>query len=83
MPENENLQGDAQRINEIQKFLLEALDAWLKDHPTRDIDVFLAAHNFHRFIVQSMSTRWEPGVPAWNTLRMADLTFRKAMRDLR
>ena len=83
MPKNENITGDPYEIAAGTEYLLGKLDEYLKEHNLRDVDVFMIAHNFHGFIVKDMAKRWENGVPQHTTIRMADLTFRKALRELR
>lgn len=79
---NEDIRGDAKKIQEITNFLFnEALVQYLKEHPSRQVDVFMAVHNFHVRVVKDIAPQWEPGIPKDVTFRMADMTFRKAMRE--
>lgn len=82
----QNQVADHEKVVEITTFMGEALEAWLKDHPeSKDIEVFMAAHNFHKMVVLGVAKRWEDilGSPKNQTLRVADMTFRQALREER
>lgn len=75
--------GDHERISELSNVLLDKLGEWVNEHPeTEPIDVFMAAHSFHKLIVMTLAQQLEPQTPATQTFRNADMTFRKAMKEL-
>jgi len=79
----DNITADTEVIRKLQEYMLEKLGEYVAENPTREIDILMWAHNFHRYIVNDMARRWEKNTPRHQTVRMADLTFRKAMRDIR
>lgn len=79
------IKADQKIVTELTLFMEQGLKTWLKEHPeTRLLDVFMAAHSLHKVIIFEVAKRWAmEGVPEKKTYHMADLTFRRAMRDLR
>lgn len=80
---SDNITADPETIQKLQEYMLEKLGEYVEQNPTREIDIFMWAHNFHRYIVDDMARRWERNTPRHQTVRMADLTFRNAMREIR
>lgn len=80
-----NVLVNVEKVEEIVNWLVEkGLESYLTEHEdVQQADVFMAVHNFHKYIVLSIAMQWESQVPVNQTLRMADMTFRKAMRELR
>lgn len=81
----QNIQADPVKVAELTDFLInESLEPWLENHrDIRMVDIFMAVHNFHWMTVKSMAMQWEPGIPSYKTYRMADMTFRDAMKRLK
>lgn len=73
-------------VNEMTQFVLEhGLEVWVREHPdTLLVDLLMTGHNIHKIVAKTVATRWEASdnMPAQQTLRIADLTFRKAIREL-
>lgn len=80
---SDNIKANPEEIKKMQTYMLEKLDEYLQENPSSEIDIFMFAHNFHRYIADDMARRWERMTPRNQTLRMADLTFRAAMRAIR
>lgn len=84
MPE-QVIKANADNVKAITQFLItNGVDAWVKEHPdTQAIDLFMAGHSIHKYIVSQIAVTWSRnGIPPDKTIRMADQTFRKAMREL-
>lgn len=78
-----NIEADPEKVAELTRYLLEQLDEYLQNHNIPATDTFMAVHNLHVMIVTHIAKRWESIVPEVQTYRMADMTFRKAIRELR
>lgn len=78
-----NIEANPENVAEVTKFLLEKFDEFLKQNNMPATDTFMGVHNFHVMMVQHIAKRWGSIVPEAQTYRMADITFRKALRELR
>jgi len=68
----------------IANFMVDKLNEYLKEHPTNLKDVFMGVHMFHKRIVVDIAAKMvAEGIEANRTYRMADTTWRKAMRELK
>lgn len=73
-----------EKVNAMTKVLLDTFNQYLTENPQSATDVFMSVHNFHRVLVLNLAKEWEKeGIPIYQTYRMADMTFRKAMREER
>lgn len=81
----QNIKADGVQVANLTDFLLqECLEPWLQKHPEMTlVDIFMGIHNFHWMMVKTIARSWEPGVPSHRTYRMADMTFRDAMKRLK
>lgn len=83
-PEIEDISGNTELIREMRDYFIEkGIEGWLNEHPdTTQVDMFMAAHNFHKYVVMMVATLWEENIPKNRTYRLADMTFRDAMKEL-
>lgn len=81
----EDVKANLEKVETIKQWILEkGIVSWMEANPeTTQIDMFMAIHNVHKVIITSIAKQWEPGIPAYQTYRMADMTWRQAMRDLK
>lgn len=81
----EEIKADTELVDAMKIWIIDkGIKSWMDENPnTRQIDMFMAIHNVHKSIIVAIAKQWEPGIPANQTLRMADMTWRKAMRELR
>lgn len=80
MPE---ITADPKEVEEIVTFLLTALDEYLKQTPKSSVSVFMAVNNLHVLMTKDIARQWKSATPEQHTMRMADLTFRRSIRELR
>lgn len=80
----ENIKANLEKVNPAVEELLPLITAYLTSKDMSYVDVFMVVHNVHKFIVKGIAEEWErQGIPMEKTLRMADMTFRNSMRELR
>lgn len=72
-----------EKVVDVTNVLLSAMNEFLAANPTSSLDVFMGVHTFHKFVVKDIAIKSMPDTPFVNTVHMADITFRKAMRELR
>jgi len=77
------IKADPEKVAAGAKYLMLAFEEYLKGEPQSATDSFMIAHNFHRAMIETIAHSWEPNIPTNQTYRMADMTWRKAMRELR
>lgn len=85
MKNEEDIKANIEVVTDLATYLENALGEYCAQHKEiRQIDVFMGAHSFHKLIVRSMAILWgAEGMNQNQIYRMADMTFRKAMRELR
>lgn len=80
---NEDIKAPAEEVIAMTNFLLEQIKEYVKEHEIQMISVFMACHSAHKVVVNDLAARWSlEGIPPHRTARMADMTWRKAMKDL-
>lgn len=84
----EDFRPNPEVVNDFVDYLLkDSVRKYLEEHTdqVREIDMMMVGLYFHRNLVHDLATRWDKRNPGTlnNTLKAADLAFRKAMRDLR
>lgn len=81
-------QADPVKVFDLIEHLRKAFDAFfaqgpeLQPHHYDRMDILMAAHNFHKLMVQSLSTDLEPELRGV-FFEIASTTFRMAMDELR
>lgn len=82
---NEPPKADISRLIAANEFLMNAFAAYAKENNFNALELFMAAHNFHKDMVWRVARLLElnEGHDQWKTFREADMTFRDAMRDLK
>lgn len=82
---NENVEANEDEVKKLTDFLIAKLDEYYHENPTQAVDAFMALHNFHKLGIKSLAILWSAStsVNQNQVYRMADVTFRKAMRELR
>lgn len=79
--------ADETKVSLLTDHIMLAIQAYLEEHKADEYqvnDVFMAAHNVHKRVVQRTALLLAAGGTNPNSvLNAADRTFRKAMRDLR
>lgn len=83
MNKNHEIEADPENVAKITTFLLEKSDEFLKENPMSVIDLMMGFHNAHIMVIQECARRLKTAVPEHQVLRMADLTFRRAIREIR
>lgn len=83
---SKDIKADMQTVVDMTTWILRnGVDSYLKEHPgTSFIDAFMAMHSAHKIVISNIAANWAlQGVPEEKTYRMADMSFRQAMRELR
>ena len=76
--------GNQEEITKFTNWLLNKVGEYLVENNVSYIDTFLSLHNTHKRIVDDIAKRWAiDGFSADRTYRLADMTWRKAMRELK
>lgn len=84
MATEQEITGNTEIITKATDDLIKYLAGYFEDNKITFVDAFMVAHNLHKFVVKDIAEKWEAeGLSSRNTYRMADITFRKAMRTLR
>lgn len=78
-----NIEANQESVASLTMHILEAVDRYLREKPTSSVDVFMSIHNAHVMIANNCAEEWKSIHKPSHTLRMADMTFRKAIRELR
>lgn len=79
-----NIKANLEKVNPAVKELLPVVTAYMASQEMSVVDAFMVIQNLHKFIVKGIAEEWEKqGIPMDKTLRMADMTFRNSMRELR
>lgn len=80
-----DVSADPVQVRKIVIFLLEAMTLYAKSEEFTLMDAFMGIHSFHKLNVMNTANRWESegSTPAHQTIYMADVTWRTAMRDLK
>lgn len=80
----EDAKGNPDQILDLKNFLIDQLEVYVGEHQIQEINVFMAGHNFHRWIVEDLAKRWaKRGQREELTYRMADMTWRDAIRSMK
>lgn len=77
------IEANPEVVSEITTYLIEKMDEYLRDNPQTEVDVFMAIQNFHVMMVRHTVQRWKNAIPEAQIYRMADMTFRRMIRELR
>jgi hypothetical protein len=80
---NQEIKADKDKVEGLTKFIMEQFDTYCQTNQIGLLEAFMAAHNVHKQVVTNIAVHWMPGIPLAKTCSMADLTFRRAMRDMR
>lgn len=86
MDKEDKIEANLDSVIEINNWIIEALDGYIQSKGTKVpiIDIFMAAHSFHKSIVLMCANAWsQNGVDPKKTFKTADDTFRHAMMELR
>lgn len=76
--------ADLERVEAATHVLVNSFLKYLGENPTPMTDVFMIIHNFHKRMVREVALRWATeGIQPKDVFRMADMTFRRAMREMR
>lgn len=76
-------QPEIAKILKGTNFLLNQLAEYTTENPTSVVEMFKIVHNFHRLVIKDVAAKWaKGGTPEEHIYRMADMTWRKAMREL-
>lgn len=79
-----DITGNQEEITKFTNWLLEKIGEYVKDNQVTLIDAFMTAHNVHKRVVDDIAKRWSiDSFPVDRTYRLADMTFRQAMRELK
>lgn len=73
------------QVTEITEYLLHAMGLWLTEHPnTKHVDLMMGFHSAHKTVVHNIAKQWEKelNMPYQQTIRVADLSWRRAMKEL-
>lgn len=82
--DGKNVVSDSNIVNPSTEALLGVISAYMIENKIRFIDAFMIMHNLHKIMISAIAQDWEPqGIPKEKVFRMADMTFRKAMREMR
>ena len=85
MISQKEITADQEKVTAMTKYVMQnGVDAYLMEHKDISlIDCLMVSHNIHKLMVTRIAEQWvKLGIPAEKTYRMADLTFRKAIRQL-
>lgn len=78
-----NKQANEQEMIDFTNYLLEKSNDYLAIHPMNLIDALMASHNFHKKMIWNIAKEYARiGNDPIKVYRMADMTFRKAMKNL-
>lgn len=84
MTNDTSIKASREVVEALTVHLEKALGEYTKEHPEATFaDVFMAAHSFHKLVVRGIAVAWGAEIPPAKTYEMADVTFRKAIRDLK
>lgn len=79
-----NIKADMAKVNSAVEELLPVITAYMVSKEMSIVDAIMVVHNVHKIIVKGIAEEWEKqGIPYEKTLRMADMTFRSSMKELR
>lgn len=80
----DDIKADADNVRMFTDTMLKLTGMYLANEQISVIDVFFGIHNLHKLMVADIATRFaSDSYPAEKTYRLADMQFRKAMRDLK
>jgi hypothetical protein len=80
---NGEIEADPEIVAAGTTYLLEKYNEYLREHPISAIDTMMIFHNAHVMVAKEIARKLKTAVPEHQTYRMVDLTFRRAIRELR
>lgn len=82
--EEQDIKADMANVVEITNHVLKNLQEYLNEHPTSLVDLLMGIHSAHKVVVLDIAHKWSnEKLGQEHVLRMSDMTFRKAMRELK
>lgn len=80
---DQDIKAPTEEVEAMTIYLLEKIKEYVQTNQVQMISVFMACHSAHKIVVNDLAKRWTlEGIPIDKTARMADMTWRKAMKEL-
>lgn len=81
---NARFKGDPEAIKAFADAMLKLTGVYVTNQPISTFDVFLGVMTYTKFMMHNLAAELaKGGYPEEQTYRLADMEFRKAMKDLR